>query len=73
MGGMFPFGSMMNIGKLASKDKNKAEVKFSDVIGMEEVKQELTEIVDFLKNPDKYHKVGARPPKGVLLYGPPGV
>jgi cell division protease FtsH len=40
--------------------------------GMEEVKQELTEIVDFLKNPEKYLKVGARIPKGVLLYGTPG-
>ena len=48
---------MMNIGKLAGKDKNKAEVKFTDVIGMEEVKQELMEVVDFLKNPEKYHKV----------------
>ena len=66
-----PFG--MNIGKLAGKGKNEKKVKFSDVIGMEEVKQELTEIVDFLKNPDKYHKVGARPPKWVLLYWPPGV
>jgi len=56
-----PFG--MNIGKLAGKNKADKKVKFSDVIGMEEVKQELTEIVDFLKNPDKYHKVGARPPK----------
>ena len=66
-----PFG--MNIGKLAGKNKADKKVKFSDVIGMEEVKQELTEIVDFLKNPDKYHKVGARPPKWVLLYWPPGV
>ena len=66
-----PFG--MNIGKLAGKGKNEKKVKFSDVIGMEEVKQELTEIVDFLKNPDKYHKVWARPPKWVLLYWPPGV
>ena len=60
---MMPFGSMMNIGKLASKNKDDKKVKFSDVIGMEEVKQELTEVVDFLKNPDKYHKVGAKPPR----------
>ncbi len=73
LSGMLPFWSMMNIGKLAGKDKNKAEVKFTDVIGMEEVKQELMEVVDFLKNPEKYHKVWARPPKGVLLYGQPGV
>lgn len=60
---MFPFGSMMNVGRLASKNKDDKKVKFTDVIGMEEVKQELTEIVDFLKSPGKYHKIGARPPK----------
>lgn len=48
---------MMNIGKLAGQDKNAVKTKFSDVIGMEEVKQELTEVVDFLKNPAKYHKI----------------
>lgn len=73
IGGMNPFGSMMNIGKLAGQDKNAPKVKFSDVIGMEEVKQELTEVVDFLKNPAKYHKIGAKIPRGVLLYGQPGV
>ncbi len=71
MGGMNPFGSMMNIGKLASKTGKK--VRFSDVIGMEEVKEELYEIVDFLKNPEKYRKLGAKIPRGVLLYGAPGV
>lgn len=65
---MNPFGSMMNIGKLAGSDKNSPKVKFTDVIGMEEVKQELTEVVDFLKNPTKYHKLGAKIPRGVLLY-----
>lgn len=73
MGGMNPFGSMMNVGKLAGSDKNAKKVKFSDVIGMAEVKQELTEVVDFLKNPDKYHKLGAKIPRWVLLYWPPGV
>jgi len=48
------------------------KTKFKDVAGMEEVKDELVEIVDFLKNPGKYQKVGAKIPKGVLLYGPPG-
>jgi len=48
---------MMNVGKLAGTDKKAKKVKFSDVIGMEEVKQELTEVVDFLKFPDKYHKL----------------
>jgi len=48
------------------------KTRFVDVAGMEEVKMELSEIVDYLKHPDKYHKVGARHPKGVLLYGEPG-
>jgi len=52
--------------------KTASDTKFSDVAGMEEVKQELTEIVDFLKHPQKYHSVGARPPRGVLLFGEPG-
>ncbi len=58
----------------AGKLTNKKEIttRFNDVIGMEEVKQELTEIVDYLKNPQKYHKVGARVPKWVLLHGAPG-
>lgn len=64
---------MMNVGKLANSDKNAPKVRFADVIGMEEVKQELTEVVDFLKNPAKYHKLGAKIPRGVLLYGGPGV
>lgn len=51
--------------------KTKIDTKFSDVAGMEEVKEELTEIVDYLKNPDKYKKVWARAPKWVLLYGQP--
>ena len=60
---MMPFGNMTNVGKLAGTDKNKPKVKFDDVIGMEEVKQELTEVVDFLKNPTKYHKIGAKIPR----------
>lgn len=52
--------------------KTKITTKFADVAGMEEVKEELTEIVDFLRNPEKYRKVWARPPKWVLLYGQPG-
>lgn len=72
-GGGLPFG--MKIGMLNgkdNKDKKQSTTTFADVAGMEEVKQELTEIVDFLKNPEKYLKVGARIPKGVLLYGTPG-
>ena len=51
--------------------KTKENTKFSDVAGMEEVKEELSEIVDYLKNSSKYHKVWARHPKWVLLYGQP--
>jgi cell division protease FtsH len=69
-GGMDVFG----IGKSKAKVfvKGKQNVKFSDVGGMTEAKNELEEIVDFLKNPKKYQKVGARTPKGVLLVGPAG-
>ncbi len=50
-----------------------SRVTFADVAGIEEVKEELAEIVDFLKNPQKYHAFGVKMPKGVLLAGPPGV
>ncbi|MCX6823977.1 MAG: ATP-dependent zinc metalloprotease FtsH [candidate division SR1 bacterium] len=66
--GGFPFS--VKAGKLNTSKNMKT--KFSDVAGMDEVKMELSEIVDYLKNPLKYHKVGARHPKGVLLYGQPG-
>ncbi len=52
--------------------KGKQDIKFTDVGGMDEAKKELQEVVDFLKNPKKYQKVGARTPKGVLLVGPSG-
>ena len=64
---------MMNFGKShakLSKDDNKT--KFSDVAGLDEEKEDLEEIVDFLKNAQKYVSVGARIPKGVILVGPPG-
>lgn len=48
------------------------DVKFSDVEGIEELKADITRLVDCLKNPGKYESIGARPPKGVILYGPPG-
>ncbi|MEI6426732.1 MAG: ATP-dependent zinc metalloprotease FtsH [Candidatus Absconditabacteria bacterium] len=67
-GSGFPFA--IKVGKLDTKSKS--STKFSDVAGMDEVKQELSEIVDYLKHPQKYHKVGARHPKGVLLFGEPG-
>ena len=53
-------------------DENKKKITFNDVAGAEEEKEELREIVDFLKAPNKYIKIGARIPKGVLLVGPPG-
>lgn len=65
---IFSFGS--NKAKTFNKDFPK--VTFNDVAGVDEAKQELSEIVDFLKNPQKYHQMGARTPKGVLLVGPSG-
>ena len=65
--GWFPFS--VKSGKLNTSKTMKT--RFSDVAGMDEVKMELSEIVDYLKNPGKYHKVGARHPKWVLLYGQP--
>lgn len=53
--------------------KGKQNVKFADVAGVDEAKKELVEVVDFLKNPEKFRKIGARTPKGVLLFGPSGV
>lgn len=67
-------GEMFGLGKSKAKIfvKGKQNVKFADVGGMDEAKKELEEVVDFLKNPKKYQKVGARTPKGVLLVGPAG-
>lgn len=47
-------------------------ITFADVAGAEEEKEELKEVVDFLKSPEKYHKLGAKIPKGILMVGPPG-
>lgn len=65
---------IMGFGKSKAKlfSKGKQDVKFTDVGGMHEVKKELEEVVDFLKNPKKYTSLGARTPKGVLLVGPSG-
>ena len=57
----------------AENKDDKEKTKFDDVAGLKEVKEELQEIVDFLKNPKKFHDMGAKIPKGVLLVGPAGV
>ena len=63
---------MMNFGKSRARLSRDSKVNFSNVAGLKEEKEELEEVVDFLKNPQKYTSVGARIPKGLLLVGPPG-
>ncbi len=63
---------MMNFGKSRARMSRDGKVNFSGVAGLEEEKEELEEVVDFLQNPQKYTSVGARIPKGLLLVGPPG-
>ncbi len=65
-------GGVMSFGKNKARMEKDSKVTFNDVAGLEEEKVELSEIVDFLKNPKKYTEIGARIPKGVLLVGPPG-
>ncbi len=65
-------GQAFNFGKTKANQVRDIKVRFSDVAGAEEEKQELQEIVDFLKHPKKYTDMGARIPRGVLLVGPPG-
>lgn len=65
-------GKMMNFGKSRAKLDTDTKTKLDDVAGLKEEKEDLEEIIDFLKAPDKYTKVGARIPKGVLLEGAPG-
>lgn len=74
-GGGMGGGGMFGMGKSRAKlfAKGKQSIKFEGVAGVNEAKKELEEVVDFLKNPAKYTKVGARAPKGVLLVGPAGV
>lgn len=69
-------GGIFNVGKskakMFDKDTTSKKITFNDVAGLKEAKQEVTEIVDFLKNPSKYTKLGGKIPKGALLVGPPG-
>ena len=68
-------GDIFSFGRSRAKvfAKGKQNVTFNDVAGVDDAKKELEEVVDFLKNPGKYRKMGARTPKGVLLFGPSGV
>ena len=74
MGGGMGDGGPFGFGKSKAKvyDKTKHKTKFTDVAGADEAKDEVVELVDFLKSPKKYQKAGAKIPKGVLLVGPPG-
>ena len=74
MGGGGLGGKEMSFGKAKIKNTNdeKRKTTFDDVAGADEEKEELAEVVEFLKAPEKYNKLGARIPKGVLLVGPPG-
>ncbi len=67
-------GRVMNFGKSHAKmhGEGKIKVSFKDVAGADEAKEELQEVVEFLRNPSKYNAIGAKIPKGVLLFGPPG-
>jgi len=73
---MNPNSQVMNIGKnkaaLYENDENSQRITFKDVAGLDEAKEEVMEIVDFLKDPKKFTKLGGKLPKGVLLVGPPG-
>lgn len=74
-GGGGPGGQIFSIGKSRAKlfdEKDKVQTTFKDVAGLEGAKEEVQEVVDFLKNSDKYTKLGGKIPKGVLLVGPPG-
>ncbi|KPK06682.1 MAG: cell division protein FtsH [Betaproteobacteria bacterium SG8_39] len=74
MAGQQGLGGFMNVGKSRAKVyvEKQTGVTFADVAGVDEAKTELQEIVEFLKNPERYGRLGARIPKGVLLVGPPG-
>jgi cell division protease FtsH len=70
MGGGFAAGFVKSTARRVDKSMNKTT--FADVAGMDNAKRELVEVVEFLKNPEKFHRLGAQVPKGILLVGPPG-
>src|ERR1700758_1394687 len=65
-------GMMPRVKPAQIASKSKSSVTWADVAGVEEVRAELMEVVDFLRDPERFEKLGARVPKGLLLYGPPG-
>ena len=69
---IFKMQGLGDKGKVYDGVENKTDIKFDDVAGLDEEKAELVEIVDFLKEPKRFHKMGAKIPKGILLYGKPG-
>ena len=71
-GGGGPFGFGKSKARLLNEDKSKRKITFKDVAGVDEAKEEVQEIVEFLKSPAKFSKLGGKIPKGVLLVGPPG-
>ena len=73
-GGAGPLGGLMGVGRARAKvfDAERPQTKFSDVAGYESAKREISEVVDFLKHPERYRRLGAVTPRGVLMVGPPG-
>jgi cell division protease FtsH len=74
-GGAGPGGQIFNVGKSKAQlfdADNKVKITFDNVAGLDEAKVEIQEIVEFLKNPSKFTKLGGKIPKGALLVGPPG-
>ena len=59
-------------GKIGKEEVNDRPVTFADVAGQDNAKQEVAEVIEFLRNPEKFHRIGAEPPRGILLMGPPG-
>lgn len=69
---LFKLQGLGDKSKVYDAETTKSKITFDDVAGLDEEKQEMIEIVDFLKNPDKFYEMGAKIPRGVLLCGKPG-